>query len=423
MRLGVGISLRARVRMPNQSLPIWNIREEIVAVLRDEARMVLVAPTGSGKSTQVPQMLLDDDLAGGKRIVVLEPRRVAARTLAARVAFERKAKLGGEVGFQIRFDDVTSRDTRVLFVTEGVLLRQLQEDSALSKIGAVVFDEFHERNLMSDVALGLVKRLQATQRPDLKLVVMSATLEAKPVGEYLGAKVLESQGTLFPVTVTHTDLRDERRVEQKAADTVAHIVNSGEDGDILVFMPGMGEINRTLGELRGIRASERLHCLPLHGELPTEQQDLAFAASDRRKVIVATNVAETSVTIDGVRHVVDSGLARIARYDADKGMNTLLVEEISRASADQRKGRAGRTGPGTCWRLWSESNHLNRPERNTPEIQRADLAETVLFLHSQGVRRASEFDWLDKPDLVAVERAEELLRMLGAILDEPGGGQ
>lgn len=404
--------------MDPRTLPIWDIHDEIDAVLRADSKLVLVAPTGSGKSTQVPQMLLNDDLSGGKRIVVLEPRRVAARTLASRVAFERKTKLGGEVGFQIRFDDKTSRDTRITFVTEGVLLRQLQSDAALSDVGAVVFDEFHERNLMSDVALGLVKRLQAESRPDLKVVVMSATLEAEPVGDYLDAMVLEARGSMFPVTVTYTDLRDERRAEQKVADTVAHIVNSGEEGDILVFMPGMGEINRTLGELRSVRTNERLNCLPLHGDLPMEQQDLAFAPSERRKVIVATNVAETSVTIDGVRHVVDSGLARIARYDAERGMNTLLVEEISRASADQRKGRAGRTAPGTCWRLWSESNHLNRPERNTPEIQRADLAETVLFLHSQGIRKATGFDWLDKPDLIAVERAEELLRMLGAILND-----
>lgn len=401
--------------MEPRSLPIWEIHDGIAATVQADSKLVLVAPTGSGKSTQVPQMLLEDELTGGKRIVVLEPRRVAARTLAARVAFERKVKLGGEVGFQIRFDDRTSRKTRISFVTEGVLLRQLQEDAELSDVGAVVFDEFHERNLMSDVALGLVKRIQAERRSDLKLVVMSATLEAEPVGAYLDAPVLEARGSLFPVTETHADLSDRRSVEQKAADTVAHIVNSGEEGDILVFMPGMGEINRTLSELRGIRTSERLNCLALHGELPIEQQDLAFAASSQRKVIVATNVAETSVTIDGVRHVVDSGLARIARYDAERGMNTLLVEEISRASADQRRGRAGRTWAGTCWRLWSESNHLNRPERNTPEIQRADLAETVLFLHSQGVRRATEFDWLDKPDVVAVQRAEELLRMLGAI--------
>lgn len=401
--------------MNSNALPIWDIHDEIVETLASTGRIVLVAPTGSGKSTQVPQMILDADLAAGKRIIVLEPRRVAARTLAARVAFERQGKLGGEIGYQIRFDDVSSRDTRVSFVTEGVLLRRLQDDPQLKEVGAVVFDEFHERNLMSDVALAMVKRLQQTRRPDLKLAVMSATLDAKPVGAYLDAQVLTSEGSMFPVTVFYTELRDDRRPAEKAAAMVARIVNADDPGDILVFMPGMGEIHQTLSELRAIRTDERLACLPLHGELPIDLQDLAFAPNPLRKVIVATNVAETSVTIDGVRHVVDSGLARIARYDAERGMNTLFVEDISRASADQRKGRAGRTAPGTCHRLWSESNHLNRPERNTPEIQRADLAETVLFLHSQGVRKAGEFDWLDKPDPVAVERAEELLRMLGAI--------
>lgn len=401
--------------MSSSKLPIWEIHDEIVEALRSAGRLVLVAPTGSGKSTQVPQMILDAELADGKRIIVLEPRRVAARTLAARVASERKGKLGGEIGYQIRFDDVSSRDTRVSFVTEGVLLRRLQDSPTLDGVGAVVFDEFHERNLMSDVALAMVKQLQRTRRPDLKIAVMSATLDAKPVGEYMDAEILAAEGSMFPVSVFYTDLRDDRRPAEKAAAMVARIVNADDPGDILVFMPGMGEIQQTLNELRAIRTSERLACLPLHGELPIDQQDLAFAPNALRKVIVATNVAETSVTIDGIRHVVDSGLARIARYDAESGMNTLFVEDISRASSDQRKGRAGRTAPGTCHRLWSESNHLNRPERNTPEIQRADLAETVLFLHSQGVRRAAEFDWLDKPDRVGVERAEALLRMLGAI--------
>jgi ATP-dependent helicase HrpB len=410
--------------MSSNALPIWNIHDEIVETLGSTGRLVLVAPTGSGKSTQVPQMILDADLAGGKRIVVLEPRRVAARTLAARVASERKGRLGGEIGYRIRFDDVSSRDTRVSFVTEGVLLRQLQDDPTLADVGAVVFDEFHERNLMSDVALAMVKQLQRTRRPDLKLAVMSATLDAEPVGEYLDARILTAEGSMFPVTVFYTELHDDRRPAEKAAAMVARIINADDPGDILVFMPGMGEIQQTLNELRAIRTDERFVCLPLYGELSIEQQDLAFAPNALRKVIVATNVAETSVTIDGIQHVVDSGLARIARYDAERGMSTLFVEDISRASADQRKGRAGRTAPGTCRRLWSESNHLNRPERNTPEIQRADLAETVLFLHSQGVRKAGEFDWLDKPDHAAVERAEELLRMLGAIraTDDEGEG-
>ena len=405
--------------MTPASLPIWQVHLDIVEALRARNRLVLVAPTGSGKTTQVPQMLLDAGLAGGKKIVVLQPRRVAARTVAARVAWERGCKLGAEVGYQIRFDDQTSLGTRISYVTEGILLRWLQDDRALSEVGAVLFDEFHERNLLSDVALALVKRLQQTERPDLKMAVMSATLEAEPVAEYLSGEtpVLHSEGQSFPVEVQYLSQHDERPAAEQAADVVEQIVNSGEAGDILVFMPGMVEINATIGAVRANRASERLALIPLHGDLPPEQQDLAFAPNPLRKVVVATNVAETSVTIDGIRHVVDSGLARVARYDAERGIGTLFIEPISRASADQRKGRAGRTAPGTCHRLWTESGQLNRPERNTPEIQRSDLAEVVLLLHSLGIKRAAEFDWLDKPEAQAVERAEQLLKTLGALRD------
>ena len=410
--------------MTPASLPIWEIHSPIVETLRLGNRLVLVAPTGSGKTTQVPQMLLDAGLAGNKKIVVLQPRRVAARTVAARVAWERRCQLGAEVGYQIRFDDQTSLGTRISYVTEGILLRWLQDDRTLSEVGVVIFDEFHERNLLSDVSLALVKRLQRTDRPDLKLAVMSATLDAEPVAEYLRDEtgtgetpVLLSEGQSFPVEVRYLSQHDERPVTEQAADIVEQIVNAGEPGDILVFMPGMGEINATIGAARAIRANERLAFIPLHGDLPPEQQDLAFAPNPLRKVVVATNVAETSVTIDGIRHVVDSGLARVARYDAERGIGTLFMEAISRASAEQRKGRAGRTAPGTCHRLWTESGQLNRPERNTPEIQRSDLAEVVLLLHSLGIKRAAEFDWLDKPDPQAVERAEQLLITLGALRD------
>jgi ATP-dependent helicase HrpB len=401
------------------SLPIWQIHSDITGLLRSGNRLVLVAPTGSGKTTQVPQMLLDAGLAGDKKIVVLQPRRVAARTVAARVAWERQGKLGDEVGYQIRFDDQTSLGTRICFVTEGILLRRLQDDRTLADVGVVLFDEFHERNLLSDVALALVKQLQQSNRPDLKLAVMSATLEAEPVADYLQGEracpILISEGQSFPVEVRYLDSHDERPVTEQAADAVERIVNSGEPGDILVFMPGMGEINATINACRAMGTGEPLAFIPLHGELQPEEQDLAFAPNPLRKVVVATNVAETSVTIDGIRHVVDGGLARVARYDAERGIGTLFLEEISRASADQRKGRAGRTAPGTCHRLWTESGHLNRPERNTPEIQRSDLAEVVLLLHSLHIRKAAQFDWLDKPDAAAVERAENLLRILGAL--------
>jgi len=410
------------------SLPVWQLQHHILDAVSRCGRLVLVAPTGSGKTTQVPQMLLEAGLAGAKRIVVLQPRRVAARTVAARVAWERGTPLGQEIGYQVRFDDQTSLGTRICFVTEGILLRWLQSDPLLADVGTIVFDEFHERNLLSDVALALAKRLQRQERPDLRLLVMSATLEAEPVAEYLSkapephpgavpmeTPMLRSEGITYAVEVRYLDQHDERPASEQAADVIEEIVQAGEPGDILVFMPGMAEINATIGAARSIRAGERLAFIPLHGDLPPEEQDLAFAPNPLRKVVVATNVAETSVTIDGIRHVVDSGLARVARYDAERGISTLFIEPISRASADQRKGRAGRTGPGVCHRLWTESGQLDRPERNTPEIQRSDLAEVVLLLHSLGVRKAATFDWLDKPDPQAVERAEKLLQTLGAI--------
>lgn len=416
--------------MPDPSLPIWDIHVDVVDALRRGNRLVLVAPTGSGKTTQVPQMLLDAGLANPaapstarptahRKIVVLQPRRVAARTVAARVAWERGVRLGDEVGYQIRFDDQTSLGTRICYVTEGILLRWLQDDPNLAHVAVLLFDEFHERNLLSDVALALAKQLQATSRPDLKLAVMSATLEAEPVAQYLDdCPILVSEGQSWPVETRYLDQPDERPATEQAADAVERIVNAGEPGDILVFMPGMAEINGTIRALGAAHVREPLACLPLHGDLPPEDQDRAFAPHSRRKVVIATNVAETSVTIDGIRHVVDSGEARVARYDAERGLGTLTIEPISRSSAEQRKGRAGRTAPGTCHRLWTESGQLNRPERNTPEIQRSDLAEVVLLLHSLGIRRAAEFDWLDKPDPQAVERAERLLITLGALAED-----
>ncbi|MGI8965636.1 MAG: DEAD/DEAH box helicase, partial [Limisphaerales bacterium] len=418
----------------NKSLPIWQIHSEIVETLRAGNQLVLIAPTGSGKTTQVPQMLLEESLkfevsslkadavpSSGLRvprskIVVLQPRRVAARTVAARVAWERNSKLGEEVGYQIRFHDFTSLGTRICFITEGILLRWLQDDRALADVGIILFDEFHERNLLSDVSLALVKQLQETARPDLKIAVMSATLDAEPVAKYLNdCPILISEGQSFPIEIQYLDHHDNRPVSQQAADVVERIVNGNHPGDILVFMPGMGEINATINALRAICTLEDLALIPLHGELPPDEQDRAFALNPLRKIVVSTNVAETSVTIDGIRHVVDSGVARVARYDAERGIGTLFIEEISRASADQRKGRAGRTAPGMCHRLWTESGNLNRPARNTPEIQRTDLAEVVLLLHSLGIKKANEFDWLDKPDPQAVERAEKLLQMLGAL--------
>jgi ATP-dependent helicase HrpB len=419
-------------------LPIWQIHQDLLAAWNLSNRLVLVAPTGSGKTTQVPQMLLDSNLlpaplpardpnsaAAPSKIVVLQPRRVAARTVAARVAHERQVRLGSEVGYQIRLDDRTSLGTRICYVTEGILLRWFQADPQLPGVGALLFDEFHERTLLADVALALAKRLQEQTRPDLRLIVMSATLDAESVADYLSradnggravaCPILISEGVQYPVVVRYLTERDDRPMPEQAADQVEQILRESDSGDILVFMPGFGEINATLRAIGAIRSAEKLMLLPLHGDLPPEDQDRAFQAYPMRKVVVATNVAETSVTIDGIRFVIDSGLARISRYDGERGIHTLWLEEISRAAADQRKGRAGRTASGTCYRLWNENNHLNRPERNTPEIQRSDLAEVVLLLHSLGVREAAVFDWLDRPEPEAVQRAEQLLRRLGAL--------
>jgi len=409
--------------MSPRDLPVWQLYPEILGALREGIQLVLVAATGSGKTTQVPQMLLDGGIAGNRRIVVLQPRRVAARSVATRVAWERGGKPGQEVGYQVRFEDHIAPETRICFVTEGILLRWLQDDPDLQNVGVLIFDEFHERNLLSDVALALAKRLQQTTRPDLKLVVMSATLEAEPVAKYLAspetgrppAPILTSEGRTFPVDIRWSQYGDRRPASEQAAEAVERILHSGAEGDILVFMPGMGEISATINALRAAHRNERCVFLPLHGDLPADEQDRAFESFSQRKIVVATNVAETSITIDGIRHVVDSGIARVARYDAERGLATLALEPISRASADQRAGRAGRTAPGLCWRLWTESAQLDRPLKNTPEIQRADLAEVVLLLHSLGIRRAAHFDWLDRPDPMAVERAERLLTTLGAL--------
>ena len=403
-----------------RQLPVWALRDELAAAWRQHNRLVVIAPTGSGKTTQVCQMLLEDGRAGGKQIIVLQPRRVATRSVAARVAAERGVPLGGEVGYLIRFDDRASRDTRILFMTEGVLLRRLQDEPDLASVGGILFDEFHERNLFSDVALGLVKQLQASRRSDLLLMVMSATLDAEPVAKYLNdCPILRSEGRSFPVVIRHLDTPDRRPPQEIAADEVERILISGKPGDILVFMPGVWEIQQTINAIRGIRSGEPLTLLPLYGELPPEDQDRVFQPSASRKIIVATNVAETSVTIDGVLFVVDSGLARINRYDPALGISALRTEPISHASADQRAGRAGRTAPGECRRLWTFVNHKDRPKTNTPEIHRTDLANIVLLLCSLGVRDIVNFDLPDKMDPAAVQAALEMLERLGAIESAP----
>ncbi|MGH7981069.1 MAG: helicase-related protein, partial [Limisphaerales bacterium] len=381
-------------------LPIYDIEEQIVSRLKSDSRLILSAPTGSGKSTQVPQMLLKHGLLGAGQVVILQPRRLAARLLAARVASELQVKLGDEVGYQIRFENCASGRTRIRFVTEGVLLRQMIEDPALTGVSVLVFDEFHERHLYGDITLARALDLQEQARPDLSLVVMSATLNAVELETYLNttrspaggnkfrSSILSSGGRRHSVDIEYAaqpSYTDKRPVWEQAADAFSRYVQTGGEGDVLIFMPGGFEISQTIEAIRNTSESKGFILLPLHGELEPKLQDAAVARYDQRKVVVATNVAETSLTIDGIRLVIDSGLARIARYDPNRGINTLLIERISQASAEQRSGRAGRTASGVCKRLWSSDEHAHRPARELPEIKRLDLAEVVLTLKAAGV--------------------------------------
>ena len=406
--------------MPSpRELPVYELEGALVAALREHGRVIVQAPTGSGKSTQIPQMLLRHGLLGGKgEVVVLQPRRLAARMLARRVAEEAGTRLGEGVGYQIRLESRVSERTRIRFVTEGILLRQMSFDPRLPGVAAVVFDEFHERHLHGDISLARALQIQKTTRPDLRIVVMSATLETARLESYLApAATLVSQGRSFPVRVEYL-LRAVDFEREPVWDTAAREcerIAVRTDGDLLVFMPGAYEISRTLQALDASRALRGFALLPLHGELPVEQQDRAVARCAERKIIVSTNVAETSLTIDGVTAVVDSGLARVARFDPHRGITTLLVEKISAASADQRAGRAGRTAPGVAVRLWTESEHARRPAQELPEVRRLDLAEVVLTLKAAGVDDVAAFPWLEAPEPRALVRAEELLTDLGAL--------
>ena len=397
-----------------KSLPIYDLETALIRSLDLHSRIILQAPTGSGKSTQVPQILLDHGLAGAEEIVVLQPRRLATRMLAARVAQERAVRLGDEVGYQIRLDRVCSAKTRIRFVTEGVLLRQLLTDPELRGIRVIIFDEFHERHLYGDITLARALDLQE-RRPDLKLIVMSATLDSSTLERYLApCAVHTSEGRTFPVTIEHLDKPlGDWPVWDAAAEEFERLART-EEGDVLVFMPGVYEISRTINAIRQTRAGAESFVLPLHGELPVVEQDAAVARYDRRKVVVATNVAETSLTIDGIRLVIDSGVAKIARFDPYRGINTLFVEKISRASAEQRAGRAGRTAPGRCVRLWTEREHRERPAQELPEVRRLDLAEVVLTLKASGVDDIARFRWLEAPDPRSLEQAATLLTDLGA---------
>lgn len=401
-------------------LPIDEALPELLAALASRRVAVLEAPPGAGKTTRVPVAVLDAGLAGDKEVVVLEPRRLAARMAARRVAEERGERVGETVGYQVRFDDVTSARTRVRFVTEGILTRRLLSDPELRDVGVVLLDEFHERHLHGDVALAMLRRLQRGARPDLRVAAMSATLDGAAVAEFLGepgapAPCVRSEGRRFEVSIEHARSSDDRPLSARVASAVRALCDEGLDGDVLVFLPGAAEIRKAMGACSAVAQQHDLMVLPLHGELPPAEQDRAIAPAPRRKVILSTNVAETSVTIDGVVAVVDGGLARVAGHAAWSGLPTLRESRVSKASATQRAGRAGRTRPGRCVRLYTRHDFDTRPEYERAEVLRLDLAETALALHAGGERDLRAFPWFEAPPGASVDAADALLRRLGAV--------
>ncbi|MFM1561111.1 MAG: ATP-dependent helicase HrpB [Roseibacillus sp.] len=418
-------------------LPVLEIREELLERLGSGCRILLRAPTGSGKSTGVPAMILEAGVTKGM-IVVVQPRRIAARMLAEFVAGTLGVRLGEEVGYAVRFDTCYSKRSRIVYLTDGILQRWLRDDPELGGVGVVLFDEFHERRLASDLSLARALELQDGLRPDLKLMVMSATLETAELADYLEpCEVLEAGGRMFPVEVSYQPPPPPRRGRHGAMESVPiweqvgkacrgeiePRMNAGaqelEGKRILIFLPGAFEIRKTQELLESSAWTRGWEVKPLYSALAPRAQWEAVGPGTRPRIIVATNVAETSITIDGIVAVIDSGLARVASFDSRRGIDTLTIRKISRAAAEQRAGRAGRTGPGRCVRLWSEREHARREEFERPEVRRVDLAEAVLYLKAAGVVEVRGFRWLDAPAEESLQRAERLLEMLGAV-DEDG---
>ncbi len=390
-------------------LPIDAALPEIVRKLRESKNLVIEAAPGAGKTTRVPPALLELN-AGG--VLVLEPRRLAARLAARFVAQARGEEVGRTVGYQVRFEEVAGPETRIRFITEGVLTRMLLSNPALTGIGCVALDEFHERHLEGDLALALLRRLQRTARPDLRLIAMSATLDAAPVAQFLDAQIVRSEGRQYPLEIEYTP-HSAAPLEERVKAAIERLP-SGDAGHVLVFLPGAAEIRRAQTACDALAKRNGWTIAPLHGDQTPEEQDQAVGPSSRRKVVLATNVAESSITIDGVTTVIDSGLARIASHSPWSGLPALEVSRISQASANQRAGRAGRTGPGRAIRLYPLEDFVRRPAHETPEILRADLAPAALLLQAMGVGDFGALDWLDAPPEAAAAHATDLLQQLGA---------
>jgi len=397
-------------------LPVDSIIPQVRAALDSSPAVIIQAPPGSGKSTRIPVALLDSSWLAQKKILMLEPRRLAALNLASWIASERGEAVGETVGYAIRFERKTSSRTRLEIVTEGILTRRLQADPFLEAVGAVIFDEFHERSIHTDTALALCLYLQRTVRPDLKILIMSATLETASVAKLIPeAAVITCEGALYPVEVRYLGSSDEDPAQGAAKAVLVAVRES--PGDVLVFLPGSAEIRRCLAILEQAFPVGEPLILPLYGDLSFADQEKAIKAADKRKVVLATNIAETSITIEGVRVVVDAGLARRSRFDPARALDRLVTERISKASAVQRAGRSGRTAPGVCYRLWSEYQQSILLAYDTPEILTSDLSELALNLALWGVSDAAELSFPDQPPAASLAEARRLLRLLAALDD------
>lgn len=402
----------------NLRLPIDDYLPEIVASVKSNACTIVEAPPGAGKTTRVAPALLPsptDSGANGSKVLLIQPRRIAARAAAARISSELGQDVGGLVGYQVRFEHRLSAATRLIAMTPGILLRQLQSDIELAGTATIILDEFHERSLEYDLLLGMLRRVQIELRPDLRLVVMSATLNTQSISEYLDQPpVIRVPGQMFPVDIRYARFGARGKLADMVAERTIEAATDNE-GDILVFLPGAGEIDQVARQLDGRAEREQWEVMRLFGEMTSQDQDRVLQPSPRRKIILATNIAETSLTIDGVRVVVDSGWARVQRVDPSLGLNSLQLEPISKASAAQRAGRAGRTAPGICYRLWDEVTHRSRSEHLEPEILRVDLSGAVLQLLCWGESNPAAFPWVTPPRESAIELALQVLERIDAI--------
>ena len=398
-------------------LPIDAVLDELARTLALNNAAVLVAPPGAGKTTRVPLALLDAPWLKGKKIIMLEPRRIAARASAERMARTLGERAGETVGYRVRFGSKISRATRIEVVTEGIFSRQILDDPELNGVAAVLFDEFHERSLDADLGLALARDAQTGLREDLRILVMSATLDGARVGKLLGdAPVIASEGRAFPVETRYLGRKADAPLERQMADAIATALRA-DPGSVLAFLPGAAEIRRTQNFLTERVHDSSVEIVPLFGALDAAVQDRAIAPAPKgqRKVVLATSIAETSLTIEGVRIVVDSGMARVPRYEPDIGLTRLETVRASRAAVDQRRGRAGRTEPGVCYRLWDEPQTASLAAYTQPEILSADLSSLVLDLAQWGVRDPSTLAFLDPPPAPALKEANSLLSELGAL--------